>query len=193
MKLYQTLAAAGAALFATGAAQAGFVEEGRIGLTQHNICVLDCDNADKEDGPNVSAEIVFASPDFLSWAFSPRPYVTASINTAGATSFGGAGLEWSIPVGESFEIEPGFGYVLHDGAVANDFPNGDPRALEFSEENVLFGSEDLFRTSLGVTWNVNEKFGAQIIYEHLSHGQILGEGRNQGIDNIGLRLVYNFD
>ena len=31
------------------------------------------------------------------------------------------------------------------------------------------------------------------MYEHLSHGQVLGNGRNQGIDNIGLRVSYTFD
>ncbi len=31
------------------------------------------------------------------------------------------------------------------------------------------------------------------MYEHLSHGQILGDGRNQGLDNIGLRVSYSFD
>ena len=32
----------------------------------------------------------------------------------------------------------------------------------------------------------------QGIYEHLSHGQILGEGRNQGLDEIGVRAVWKF-
>jgi lipid A 3-O-deacylase len=28
------------------------------------------------------------------------------------------------------------------------------------------------------------------MFEHLSHGQILGKGRNQGIDNVGVRVIY---
>jgi lipid A 3-O-deacylase len=31
-----------------------------------------------------------------------------------------------------------------------------------------------------------------LIYEHLSHGQILGNGRNQGLDTLGLRVAYRF-
>ena len=192
MKLHLAMLAAGTLAFAPMTAQAGVVEELRVGLTQHNICVLDCDNADKEDGPNVSAELVFATPDFLDWALSPRPFLVGSINTAGKTSFGGAGLQWSFDLTETISIEPGIAYVIHDGATSNPFPDGDPRALTFSNENVLLGSEDLFRTSLALTWHVNDQWGAQIMYEHLSHGQILGDGRNQGMDNLGLRLTYKF-
>jgi lipid A 3-O-deacylase len=30
------------------------------------------------------------------------------------------------------------------------------------------------------------------LFQHLSHGQILGDGRNQGVDQIGIRLGYQF-
>jgi len=187
---YTLLAVATATLPA--AAHAQFVEEARIGVFQHNICVNDCKNADKEDGPNVEAEIVFASPGFLKFAFSPRPFAVASINTAGNTSYGGAGLGWQFAFAGKWHVEPALAYVIHDGAVASPFPQGDPRSDAFSEENVLFGSEDLFRTSLSVGRDFGDNWGAQITYEHLSHGQILGDGRNQGIDNIGARLFWRF-
>jgi hypothetical protein len=32
----------------------------------------------------------------------------------------------------------------------------------------------------------------QAVFEHLSHGQILGSGRNQGLDMAGVRVVYRF-
>ena len=192
MKLKLSLLAGAATLFA-GTANAGIVDEVRLGVTQHNICVLDCDNADKEDGPNINSEIVFASPDFLSWALEPHPYVMASINTAGNTSFGGFGLEWLFPIGDSFAIEPGIGYVIHDGDVSNPFPQGSLQSTAYSNEHVLLGSEDLFRSSLALSWYISDNWGAQIMYEHLSHGQILGNGRNQGLDNIGVRLMWKFD
>ena len=50
-----------------------------------------------------------------------------------------------------------------------------------------WGREDLFRTTLALTWDIGETWALQGIYEHLSHGQILGEGRNQGLDEIGMR------
>lgn len=184
-------AAATAAAIAAPAASAQ-IESVRLGVMQHNICVIDCKNADKEDGPNVAAEVRFASPDFLAWAFSPHPYLMASVNTQGNTSYGGAGLEWDFQVAQGWHIEPGFGYVIHDGEINNPFANGTPQSADFAEQHVLLGSRDLFRTSLAVTWDMSDTFALQGIYEHLSHGQILGEGRNQGLDEIGVRAVWRF-
>jgi lipid A 3-O-deacylase len=168
------------------------IDSARLGVMKHNICVTDCKNADKESGVNISGELRFASPNFLSWALSPHPYLVASVNTDGNTSFGGIGLSWDFPLGDSWHFEPGLGYVLHDGAVNNPFPSGTQAAVDYSNEHVLLGSEDLFRTSLALTWDVAETWSVQAIYEHLSHGQILGNGRNQGLDELGLRLVWNF-
>ena len=173
-------------------AQAQLVEEGRIGVMQHNICITNCKNADKEDGPNIEGELVFKSPDFLSWALEPRPYIVGSLNTAGDTNFGGVGLLWNWDFAEGWSLEPGLGYVIHDGEVDPQFAPGDPAFLELSSRKVFFGSEDLFRTSLAINRDFNAVSGIQLQYEHLSHGQILGDGRNQGIDNIGLRFYYRF-
>ncbi|MEO0465323.1 MAG: acyloxyacyl hydrolase [Pseudomonadota bacterium] len=175
-----------------GLAAADLVDEVRVGVIQHNICVSDCKNADKEDGPNIHGEVVFNSPEFLSILFSPKPYVIASVNAAGNTSFGGVGLNWDIGIADGWSIEPGLGYVIHDGELENPFVNGTPESIAFGEENVLLGSEDLFRTSLSLTRDLNTQWRAQLTYEHLSHGQILGDGRNQGMDSIGVRLGYRF-
>lgn len=181
-----------AAALISGAAHAQIVDEVRLGVTQHNICVSDCDNADKEDGPNISAEIVFDSPEFMSLLLSPRPYVMGSLNTAGDTSFAAAGLQWDFEVFDGWSIEPGFGYAIHDGELESPFPQGDPRGDAFTENKVLLGSRDLFRSSLAITRDLGEHWGLQIMYEHYSHGQIIGEGRNQGMDNIGARVAYRF-
>jgi lipid A 3-O-deacylase len=175
------------------AAEAGALDEIRIGVVQHNMCVLDCDNADKEGGPNINGEIVFKSPDLLDFVWSPRPYIVASVNTAGDTSFGGAGLEWEWKLAEGWSFEPGFGYVIHDGELEFPYPQGDPRNDPISARKVFLGSRDLFRTNLSLNRDIGEKWGVQLMYEHLSHGQILGDGRNQGLDNVGVRVRYRFD
>jgi lipid A 3-O-deacylase len=174
------------------AAQAGPVDEIRVGVVQHNVCVLDCDNADKEGGPNVNAEIVFKSPEILDIIWSPRPYIMGSVNTAGDTSFGGAGIEWEWKFAEGWSFEPGVGYVVHDGELEFPYPQGDPRNDAISSEKVFFGSRDLFRTNFSLNRDIGESWGIQLMYEHLSHGQILGNGRNQGLDNIGVRVRYRF-
>ncbi|WP_291198458.1 acyloxyacyl hydrolase [Hyphomonas sp.] len=188
MRRLLALLALAAVPAATASAQ--LVEEVRVGLTQHNICVLDCDNAHKEQGPNVSGEIVFASPDVLDVIGSPRPYVMASVNLGGDTSFGSAGLHWNWDFADGWSFEPGIGYVIHDGELSFPFPQGDPRNDVISESKVFLGSRDLFRTSLALNRDLGDKWGAQLMFEHLSHGQILGKGRNQGIDNVGVRVIY---
>lgn len=185
------LAAMGAALMLAPSARAD-VTEAHVGVMAHNICVTNCKNADKEDGPNIEMQLSFDSPSFLSWAFSPEPYVMASVSTSGDTSFGGFGVEWRWDFAEGWALEPGVGYIVHDGELENPHAPGTPAAAAFAEEHVQLGSRDLFRTSLALTRDLPGPWEVQVQFEHLSHGQILGSGRNQGIDELGIRLGYRF-
>lgn len=191
MRIVTRMAAFGAVLAAPAVAHAG-VDEVHVGVMAHNICVTNCKNADKEDGPNVEFQVSFDSPGWLDWAGSPQPFVMASVNTAGQTSFGGAGLEWRWDFAESWALEPSVGYVIHDGETNNPYANGTSDAAAFDDEHVLLGSRDLFRTSLALTHDLPGPWEMQVIFEHLSHGQILGNGRNQGLDEVGLRFGYQF-
>lgn len=181
------------ALAAPSAARAGPLEEARAGVMAHNTCVLYCDNSFKEDGVNVTGELVFASPDALRWVLRPRPYLMASVNTAGETSYAGGGVAWRVPLARSWAVEPGLGYVVHSNdELDNPYPPSDPRRGPFQEDTLLLGSRDLFRLSLAVSRDVTDAFGVQLVFEHLSHGQIIGEGRNQGLDELGMRFTYRF-
>src|SRR5262249_197136 len=146
------IAAFGAMMIAAPAAHAG-INEVHFGVVQHNVCVTDCKNSDKEDGPNVDFQVSFDSPGFLHAIGSPQPYAMASINTAGAPSVGGVGLEWRWQFAHHWAFEPGFGYVIHNGETNNPYANGTPQAAEFAEKHVLLGSRDLFRTSFGLTYS----------------------------------------
>ncbi len=173
-------------------ASAQLIEEVRVGVLQHNICVNDCKNANKEDGPTVEGELVFASPDVFKYLLQPRPFLVASLNVSGDTSYGGGGLMWNWDFAEGWSLEPSLGYVIHDGATESPFPQGSPESFAFSQENVLLGSEDLFRSALSLNRDFGENWGLQLHYEHLSHGQIIGEGRNQGLDSAGIRAYWRF-
>jgi lipid A 3-O-deacylase len=173
------LSSAVAVAAVAGPASADLISEIRLGVMQENICVLDCNNANKEPGQSLSGEILFNSPDFLGVLWSPKPYVMGSGNLQGDTSFGGVGLHWSFPIAKRWQFEPSVGYVIHDGELESPY--------------VLLGSRDLFRTTFGLHHDINDVWGVELMYEHLSHGQILGDGRNQGLDNIGLRVSYSFD
>ena len=173
------------------------VAEVRVGVLAHNIPVgINPGNENQEEGENVQAELTFHTPNFLKWKYfgKPHPYIVGSWNTAGNTSFGGVGLLWDWEFGKNkgWAVETGLGYIVHNGELDIPFPAGDPRNTPFDENNILFGSRDLFRTTLSLSRDFGPRWGGQVIYEHLSHGQIIGNGRNQGNDSIGARVFYKF-
>ena len=179
-----------AGVFAGLFAMPSFADEVRVGLMIHNVCDVYCKNANKEDGPNLHLEYQFGELSSWTWLLKPSPYITGSLNLAGETSYGGAGLNWDFDISESWEFEFGLGYIFHNGETENPFAPGDPRAVEFSRDKVLLGSEDLFRLSWAVNYEFNPRWQGQLLYTHLSHGHILGEERNQGLNEIGARLIY---
>jgi len=168
------------------------IETVHVGVLKHNLGVLNPKTAGHEDGYNLEVQADFGSPAALAWLGAPKPYVVASLNTAGDTSFGGVGLQWRAPIGKQWSFDPGLGYVIHNGEVTNPFRNGDPRAHDFANHHLLLGSRDLFRVTLGVSRHLSGPVSGQLFYNHLSHGQIIGHGRNQGVDEIGLRVAYSF-
>ena len=185
------LAMLGAAMMASGQAHAG-VSEAYVGVFEHNACITNCKNSFKEGEPNVEFEVNFDSPHFLHWLGSPKPMVMASINTQGDTSYGGVGLDWRWQFAQHWSLDPSLGYVVHTGENNNPHPGGSPEANAYSDKHVLLGSTDLFRTGLGITYHFEGPWNVQGYYEHLSHGQILGHGRNQGLDELGIRVGYAF-
>lgn len=192
MNRVAVLALAAAGMSFGGTAHAGAIEEVKVGVLAHNICITNCKNADKEDGPVVDIQANFKSPDFLGWAFSPQPYIAIAPNVSGDTSFAAVGLEWTFEFADGWAFVPGVGYSVHDGEVKNKFPNGTPQATQFSDENVLYGSRDLFRTTFALQREFGTRWTGEIAYAHYSHGQILGSGRNQGTDQAGVRIGYKF-
>lgn len=149
---------------------------------------------DGKEGENAELEIVSSSPDFLNIIGSPRPYAMVSINTSDdGVNFGGVGLLWRWEFAEGWAFEPGFGYIIHDGELDSPFPDDTPEAAAFSAEHQLLGSDDLFRTSFALEREFGSRVAAQLYWEHMSHGQILDTGRNQGLDYVGLRVLYRFD
>jgi lipid A 3-O-deacylase len=148
----------------------------------------------KHDGANVELEIVSSSPDFLNFIGSPRPYLMGSIATdENGVSFGGVGVIWRWEFADGWAFEPSFGYIVHDGEIDNPFASGSPDAIAFEAENQLLGSRDLFRSSFALERELGDRAAMQLYWQHMSHGQVLDEGRNQGLDYVGLRFLYRLD
>ena len=152
------------------------------------------DIVDGKEGENVEIELVSSSPDFLNIIGSPRPYIMVSGNVSDdGVNFGGVGLLWRWEFADGWAFEPGFGYIVHDGERDNLFADNTAEAAAFSEEHQLLGSRDLFRSSFALEREFGQRFAAQLYWEHMSHGEVLDQGRNQGLDYVGLRLLYRFE
>ena len=179
-------AASLAALLAAAPAHAQ-ISELRVGVVAHDLV----DHA--EDGPQIALEALFNSPDWLGWAGSPRPYLYGSFNTQGYTNLGAAGLHWTGRLTDRLSLEGAFGISYNDGVEdVVDLPPDDPYRIETARTRALLGSRWLFHSRLGVDVALTERWAVGAYYEHFSHGQILAEGRNQALDEAGVRLSYRF-
>ncbi len=89
---------------------------------------------------------------------------------------------WRWEFADGWAFEPAFGYIIHDGEIDNPFPGTSAEGVAFEEEHQLLGSRDLVRSSFALEREFSDRFAAQLYWRHMSHGQILDEGRNQGLD-----------
>ncbi|MEG3618166.1 acyloxyacyl hydrolase [Magnetovibrio sp. PR-2] len=135
-----------------------------------------------EGGVNVNPEVIFTSPDWLEWAYSPRPRVGVSINTSGDTNSAYTSLGWDTAWDNGIYLDGFFGLAVHDGELTDGNPQG----------KIEFGSRVLFHLGGDIGWRWDEHNGIALVWEHMSNGSMLAS-KNQGIDSLGLRYSYRFD
>jgi hypothetical protein len=137
----------------------------RLGVSEHNTAILgDHVTSGREDGPAINFDVA-----------SGALFATASLNTAGDTSFVATGVEHQF--GSRFFLRPGFGLALHDGTLDGTGPylKLGTRALAYVRADAGYDFGD---------WN----FALRV--EHLSNA---GFGsRNQGLDNYGIVIGRRF-
>ncbi len=188
----QLITACLAVAAATGSpASAQFVEEVRLNVMKHDLNPFGADSG-KENGVNVVGEVVFAGPDFFKYVLSPRPYALYSWNSSGDTDFWSAGLTWDQDIYGRVYGEVSFGIANHDGVTELPPDPGDPNRIRLDATRIVFGSQWQFRAAGALGVRVTDRIDAAIVYEHLSHGQVFGDGRNEGLDTAGVRLAYKF-
>lgn len=149
-----------------------------------------------ENSVALTGELIFPEPAFLRWALSPQPYLNATINLGGETSFAGAGLLWRQGFGDRFYGDFAFGLAAHDGTTEIPLFPLDEGVRRLTEER-QYGSRILFRQQLTLGYRINDRWTADMFFEHLSNGDVLGDpgdrfASNDGVDNIGVRLGYRF-
>jgi lipid A 3-O-deacylase len=132
----------------------------------------------RESGVDVQIGYRAGKIEALALIGKPAPYVFASVNTKGDTSFIAAGLSWKL--GKTFYVRPGIGLALHDGPIPRSGTNGRRSDL---------GSRILFEPEIAVGYQLSEKAALELSWTHISNATLLS-GQNPGIDMIGLRVNF---
>ncbi|MBX3489413.1 MAG: acyloxyacyl hydrolase [Parvibaculum sp.] len=155
----------------------GFISEVRLGVMDHDSSMFH-DSHETSD-PDINAEIRFVSPDFLAWAFAPRPLIGGTVNTGNGTSFGYAGLGWTFDLTDAFFIDLTFGGAVHDGSTKG-------RTATSKD----YGCRAQFHESGSIGYRFDKSNALMLTVEHMSNGGLCK--RNEGLTNTGIRYAYTF-
>jgi hypothetical protein len=153
--------------------------------------------ADREGGTDLQIGIRSDPLDELSLIGRPQAHGLLSINSAGTSNFVAAGLSWPISLPGQFYVRPGLGLAYTDGEAglpAVNAPGLAPpeiqRRLKLYRSRIDFGSHLLFQPELSIGRVLSPRWSVELTYLHLSNGQVFARGKNQGLDDAGLRLIY---
>jgi hypothetical protein len=133
-----------------------------------------------EGGADIELGYRFGRQEALKIIGKPAPYLIASVNTKGDTSFAGAGLGWKIGKAPIY-LRPGIGLVVHDGPGLRVGPGGVRTDL---------GSRILFEPEIALGTKLSNKIAVEASWVHVSHARLFNAHQNPGIDMMGVRLAF---
>ncbi len=194
-----------AACVAVALAAPAMAGEAFVGVYKHDVTFLGkavgLGAAGREDGVDVHVGYRTNRIESLRWLGKPQVHAFVSINSNNTSNFVATGFDWPIELGApgGFYLRPGFGLAYTDGAAGLP-PVNQPgisqaeidRRLVLYNTRIDFGSKVLFEPELALGYKLSDKVSAELSYTHLSNGQIFHQGKNQGLDDVGVRLVYAF-
>ena len=168
------------------------IDEIRLGGMTHNLDVRNHKSGltytiTREDGVDVNAEVLFATPwrpyenPILDFLLRPRHVLGATVNTQGDTSQVYFGAAWTLPLFNIFFVESMFGGAYHDGPITSP----GPRYVEAYGCRVNFHESGSFGVKLGENWRI------MATIEHMSNARLCEP--NAGLTNAGVRLGYKFN
>ncbi len=155
----------------------GIISEVKFGVLAHDIGPFSSNEEDVT--ANINAELLFASPRFLSFLWSPRPHLGLTINPEGDTSQIYAGLTWEITLSRHWFIDFSFGGSLHDG-----------ERTTTRDDRKELGCRLLFRESFEIGYRFDSGHSLTGFLAHISNANICD--KNEGLENAGLRYGYRF-
>ena len=156
----------------------------------------------QEGGADIMLGVRTERIDALWWLFKPAVHFMVSANTDVPTDFVALGFDWPIAIlhSQHWYLRPGIGLAGTTGEadVGSPYqpgitPQEAQRREHLAATRIDFGSHDLFEPEIALGYKINARYKIEASYVHLSNGQILHQGKNQGLDDVGVRLSYKFN
>lgn len=174
-----------------------------LGVYGHDVTfigeTLGLGAAGREDGVDLQLGLRSERIESLSPIGRPQAHAFVSVNSENTSNFVAAGLSWPIAITEKLYFRPGVGLAYTDGETdlpPVNAPGLSPaeiqRRLHLYNTRIDFGSKVLFQGELGLGYRFNERWAGEISWVHISNGQVFSSGKNQGMDDAGVRLIYSF-
>jgi hypothetical protein len=196
---------AAAACAAVAVAAPAFAGEAFVGVYAHDVTFIGnavgLGAAGREGGEDIHLGYRTNRIESLRWLGKPQVHAMLSVNTNNTSNFVAVGFDWRIELGKpgGFYLRPGMGLAYTDGKhglPAANAPNisDEERARRtyLYYHRIDFGDPVLFEPELALGYDFNDRWSGELSYTHLSNGQIFHQGKNQGLDDAGARLVYKF-
>jgi hypothetical protein len=196
---------AAAACAAVAVAAPAFAGEVFVGVYKHDVTfvgnAVGLGAAGRESGEDVHLGYRTDKIESWRWLGKPQFHAMLSVNSNNTSNFVAAGLDWKINLGKpgGFYLRPGMGLAYTDGETQLPPVNAPgisqeeiQRRLKLYNTRIDFGSKVLFEPELALGYEFNDRWSGELSYVHLSNGQIFHQGKNQGLDDAGVRLVYKF-
>lgn len=133
-----------------------------------------------EGGADIELGYRFDRQEALAVLGKPSPYLFASLNTRGDTSFAAAGLSWKLGKGPVY-VRPGIGLSVNNGPKRRFGPDGGRTDL---------GSPVLFEPEIALGTRLSDKLSVEASWVHISGARLFNSQQNPGIDMMGVRLAY---
>jgi lipid A 3-O-deacylase len=121
---------------------------------------------------------LFAPPAWLPEFFIPRIHVGGVADLNGGTSYGFAGLLFTLNVTDRIFLEPFVGVAVSDGSALGD-----------ARHNPI-GCTTLIHSGGNVGYRFDSHWSVMATLDHISNGNICS--RNVGVNNYGGKIGYSF-
>lgn len=160
-----------------------FINEVKIGVLANDIAFL---GRHVEAGTDVNLELLFDAPALLRVIGSPRPDLGMTINSAGETQRGYAGLTWGVTLIHGL-LRPDDGIFLN-GSLGGAYQDGYTNSP--APQRKELGSPVLFRESIELGYQATARLSLSAFIEHMSNADLAPH--NAGMTDAGARLGIKF-